>query len=453
MEDLMSKIVSLCKRRGFIYPGSDIYGGLANTFDFGPLGVELANNIKKSWWKRFVQDRDDMYGLDGGILMNPKIWEASGHTQGFIDVLVECKKCHYRFRQDEIGNSKSKTLISKCPKCGNDQLTEPKKFVPMFKTFIGPVENSSSMAYLRPETAQAIFVNFKNIIDSFHPEIPFGIAQMGKAFRNEITLGNFIFRKLEFEQMEIEYFIKEKDWEKYFEYWKKQMEEWFLGLGIKKKNIRWREHGKDELSHYSKHTEDLEYNFPFGGFKELYGLAYRTDYDLKNHSEKSGKDLRYTDLETNEKFYPHIIEPSFGLERTMLAIFSEAYYEEEVRGEKRVVLRLKPELAPIKVAVFPLLANKPELIKKARKVYELLKPNFAATWDDRGNIGKRYYAQDEAGTVASVTCDFQTLEDNTATLRDRDSMKQIRVKIADLVEKIQKILQGEKFLNLGKIVK
>jgi len=427
MENLMDKIVSLCKRRGFIYPGSDIYGGLANTFDFGPLGVELKNNILKSWWQNFVHNRDDIYGLDGGILMNYKIWEASGHTKGFIDVLIECKKCHKRFRVDQIEKK------NECPECGGG-LASPKKFTPMFKTFIGPVEDSSNVTYLRPETAQAIFVNFKNIIDTFHPEIPFGIAQMGKAFRNEITLGNFIFRKLEFEQMEIEYFIKEKEWEKYFEYWKKEMEKWFLGLGVKNKNIRWREHKKDELSHYSKHTEDLEYNFPFGGFKELYGLAYRTDYDLKNHSEKSGKDLRYTDLKTNEKFFPHVIEPSFGLERTMLAIFSEAYYEEEIRGVKRVVLRLKPELAPIKVAVFPLLANKPELIKKARQVYEIIRPHFLAMWDDRGNIGKRYYAQDEAGTPFCLTIDFDTLEKDDLTIRDRDTMKQERVKIKELVD-------------------
>lgn len=435
----MEKIVSLCKRRGFIYPGSDIYGGLANTFDFGPLGVELKNNILRSWWKNFVQDRDDIYGLDGGILMNSKIWEASGHTQGFIDVLVECKKCHYRFRQDEIGNSKSKTLISKCPKCGNGELTEPKKFVPMFRTFVGPVEDSSSVAYLRPETAQAIFVNFRNIIDSFHPEIPFGIAQVGKAFRNEITLGNFIFRKLEFEQMEIEYFIKEKDWKKYFEEWKKAIEKWLLGLGVNKKNIKWREHKKEELAHYSKHTEDIEYNFPFG-FKELYGLAYRSDYDLKNHSEKSGKDLRYTDLKTNEKFFPHVIEPSFGMERTMLAILSEAYNEEEIRGEKRVVLGLKPSIAPRKVAVFPLLANKPELIKKARSVYDLLKNQFLAAWDDRGNIGKRYYAQDEAGTPYCITVDFDSLEKNDVTVRDRDTMKQERIKIDKLEEYLKEKL-------------
>ena len=436
----MEKIVSLCKRRGFIYPGSDIYGGLANTFDFGPLGVELKNNILRNWWKRFVHDRDDMYGLDGGIMMNPKIWEASGHIRGFIDVLVECKKCHHRFRLDEIGNSKSKILNSKCPKCGSDQFTTPKKFVPMFKTFIGSVEDSSSITYLRPETAQTIFVNFKNIIDSFHSEIPFGIAQIGKAFRNEITLGNFIFRKLEFEQMEVEYFIKEKDWEKYFEYWKKEMEEWFLGLGIKKKNIRWREHKKDELSHYSKHTEDLEYNFPFGGFKELYGLAYRTDFDLKNHSEKSGKDLRYADLETGEKFFPHVVEPSFGLERTMLAVLSEAYYEEKVKGIKRIVMKFKPGLAPIKVAVFPLLANKPDLVKKARQVYELIRPHFLAMWDDRGNIGKRYYAQDEAGTPFCITIDFDTLEKDDATVRDRDSMKQTRVKIGELIEYLREKL-------------
>ncbi|MFZ5559262.1 MAG: glycine--tRNA ligase [Patescibacteria group bacterium] len=430
--ELMGKIVSLCKRRGFIYAGSDIYGGLANTFDFGPLGVELANNIKKSWWKRFVQDRDDMYGLDGGILMNSKVWEASGHTTGFIDILVECKKCHHRFRLDEIRNPKSEIRNPKCPSCGSDQLTTPKKFTPMFKTFIGPVEDSSSVTYLRPETAQAIFVNFKNILDSFRPKIPFGIAQMGKAFRNEVTLGNFIFRKLEFEQMEIEYFIREKDWKKYFEEWKKEMEEWFLELGVKKKSIRWREHKKDELSHYSKHTEDLEYNFPFGGFKELYGLAYRTDYDLKNHSEKSGEDLKYTDLKTGEKFFPHVIEPSFGLERTMLAIFSEAYYEEEIKGVKRIVLRLKPELAPIKVAVFPLLANKPELIKKAREVYKVIRPHFLAIWDDRGNIGKRYYAQDEAGTPFTCTIDFDSLKNDDLTVRDRDTMKQDRVKIDEL---------------------
>ena len=430
----MSKIVSLCKRRGFVYPGSEIYGGLANTFDFGPLGVELANNIKNDWWKNFVQDRTNIYGLDGGILMNSKVWKASGHTEEFIDVLVECKKCHKRFRMDQLEGKKS------CLEC-NGEFTEPKKFAPMFKTFIGPVENSSSVTYLRPETAQAIFVNFKNIIDSFHPKLPFGIAQMGKAFRNEITLGNFIFRKLEFEQMEIEYFIREKDWKNSFEKWKKEMEKWIVSLGVKKKNLRWREHKKDELSHYSKRTEDIEYNFPFGGFKELYGLAYRFDFDLKQHSEKSKEDLKYTDLETNEKFFPHVIEPSFGLERTMLTILLDAYHEEKVKGEKRIVLKLKPGIAPIKVAVFPLLANKPKLVRKAKEVYDIVKKNFLTAWDDRGNIGKRYYAQDEAGTPYCLTIDFDTLKDDAVTVRDRDTMKQERIKIKELVDYLKKQLK------------
>jgi len=434
----MDKIVSLCKRRGFVYPGSDIYGGLANTFDFGPLGVELANNIKKSWWKNFVQNRSDIYGLDGGILMNPKIWEASGHTQGFIDVLVECKKCHKRFRTDQIEQDLPAGR-QECPDCGGE-LTEAKKFVPMFKTFVGPVEDSASIAYLRPETAQAIFVNFKNIIDSFHPVLPFGVAQIGKAFRNEITLGNFIFRKLEFEQMEIEYFIEEKDWKKYFEEWEKEIEKWVIGLGINKKNIHWRKHDKEELAHYSKHTEDIEYNFPFGGFKELYGLAYRTDFDLKNHSEKSGKDLKYVDLKTNEKFFPHVIEPSFGMERTMLMILSEAYCEEEIKETKRIVLKLKPALAPIKAAIFPLLANKPDLIKKAKEVYEILKKEFPTVWDDRGNIGKRYYSQDEIGTPYCITIDFDTLEKDDVTVRERDSMKQERIKIKELKEYLEEKL-------------
>jgi glycyl-tRNA synthetase len=391
--------------------------------------VELRNNIREDWWEHFVLKRVDIYGLDGDILMNPKIWEASGHTKSFIDVLVECKKCHKRFRTDQLEKKK-------CPVC-NGELTEPKKFAPMFKTFIGPVEDSSSLAYLRPETAQAIFANFKNIIDSFHPKIPFGIAQIGKAFRNEISLGNFIFRKLEFEQMEIEYFIKEKDWKKSFADWKKEMEKWFLGLGVKKTNIRWRKHDKKELAHYSKQTEDIEYKFPFG-FKELYGLAYRFDFDLKQHSKASGKDLQYQDLKTGKKFFPHVIEPSFGMERTMLAIFLDAYHEEK----DRIILKLHPKLAPIKVAIFPLLANKPELVKKARQVYDLLKEKFIAAWDDRGNIGKRYYAQDEAGTPYCLTIDFDSLKKNDVTVRDRDTMKQERIKIDKLVDYLNKKLYG-----------
>ena len=424
MADLMDKIVSLCKRRGFVYPGSEIYGGLANTWDYGPLGVELKNNLKSDWWKTFVQKREDIYGLDGGILLNPKIWQASGHTTGFIDVLVECKSCHHRFRVDFLEGK------TKCPEC-EGELTSPKKFVPMFKTFIGPVEENASVTYLRPETAQAIFVNFKNILDSFHPQIPFGIAQIGKAFRNEITLGNFIFRSLEFEQMEIEYFVQAKEWEKYFEEWKKLMEQWVIDLGVSKKNLRWRPHGKEELSHYSKRTEDLEYQFPFG-YKELYGLAYRTDFDLRQHAEKSGVDLSYQD-ETGKKFIPHVIEPSFGLERTLLMVLLDAYQEEK----ERLVLKLSPKLAPYKVAVFPLLANKPKLVEKARLVFDELRPVLRTAWDDRGNIGKRYYAQDEIGTPWCVTVDFQTLEDKTVTIRDRDTTKQIREKIDKLEDWFQ----------------
>jgi glycyl-tRNA synthetase len=427
MADLMEKIVSLCKRRGFIYPGSEIYGGLANTWDYGPLGVELKNNLRNDWWQTFVQKRDDIYGLDGGILMNPKIWEASGHTTGFIDVLVECKSCHQRFRVDFLEGK------TKCPQCGGE-LTSPKKFVPMFKTFIGPVEKDASIAYLRPETAQAIFVNFKNIIDSFHPQLPFGIGQIGKAFRNEITLGNFIFRSLEFEQMEIEYFIPQKEWQKFYEEWKKLMEQWVVDLGVNKKNLRWRPHAKDELSHYSERTEDLEYQFPFG-FKELYGLAYRTDFDLRQHAAKSGVDLSYQD-ETGKKFNPHVIEPSFGLERTLLMVLLDAYREEK----DRVVLNLSPKLAPYKVAVFPLLANKPKLVKKAKKTYEALKKDYLVSWDDRGNIGKRYYAQDEIGTPWCVTIDFQTLEDETVTIRDRETTKQERLKVDKLSEWFQNSL-------------
>jgi len=427
-QNLLEKVVALCKKRGFIFPGSEIYGGLANTWDYGPLGVELKNNLKRYWWKTFIQDRDDIYGLDGGILMNPKIWEASGHTKGFIDTLVECKKCHNRFRVDFIGDAK------KCPEC-EGELTEPKKFVPMFKTFIGATEDSASVAYLRPETAQAIFVNFKNILDSFHPSLPFGIAQIGKAFRNEITLGNFIFRNLEFEQMEIEYFIYEKDWEKYFENWKKAMENWITSLGVKKENLSWRQHSSEELSHYSKRTEDLEYKFPFG-VKELYGLAYRTNFDLKNHSQFSGKELIYKDR-SGEVFYPHVVEPSMGVERSALAILLDSYFEDK----ERLILKLPPKLAPFKVAVFPLLANKPELEKIARGIYDQLKPVFMTAWDDRGNIGKRYYSQDEIGTPWCVTVDFKSLEDNSVTVRDRDTAKQERIGVDKLTDYFQNLLR------------
>lgn len=396
---------------------------MANSFDYGPLGVEILRNIKNHWWRTFVQQRDDIYGIDGSILLAKNVWEASGHTQGFIDTLVECKKCHKRFKEDQLP-----LAIKRCPEC-QGPLTSPKKFNPMFKTFVGPIEDEASILYLRPETAQAIFINFLNIIDSFHPLIPFGIAQIGKAFRNEITLGKFIFRTIEFEQMEIEYFIKEKQWEKFFDLWKKLMEEWAILLGIKKENLRWRIHTKKELSHYSKRTEDLEFNFD-GEYKELYGLAYRTDFDLKRHSKFSGKDLRYQDQVSGEKFYPHVIEPTFGANRTLLALLIDAYTEEE----NRILLKLNPIIAPFKIAVFPLLANKKALIKKAKEIYDKLKMKFMTVWDDRGNIGKRYFSQDEIGTPWCVTIDFQTLKDNTVTIRDRDTTKQIRVENSQLEE-------------------
>jgi len=436
--DLMEKIVSLCKRRGFVCPGSEIYGGLANTWDYGPLGAELKNNIKRFWWRRFVQERGDIFGIDGSILLSPKVWQASGHTKRFLDPLVECKKCHKRSRADFMKQER----IEKCPECGGN-FTQPRMFNPMFKTFIGPVENKASVAYLRPETAQAIFINFQNIIDSFHPKIPFGIAQIGKAFRNEITAGNFIFRTLEFEQMEIEYFIREKDWQKTFDKWQKAMWQFAVDLGVDEKKLRVRPHTKEELSHYSKKTVDIEFNFPFG-WKELYGLAYRTDFDLSNHAKESGKDLRYSDSDTGEKFYPHVVEPSFGVERTALPILLSGYSEEK----ERIVLKLKSQIAPYKVAVFPLLANKLKLVELAKKIYEGLKPHFMTAWDERGNIGKRYYSQDEIGTPWCVTVDFQSLKDKTVTVRDRDTTKQERIPIDKLKEYFDNKLNN-KLTNLN----
>lgn len=427
--EITDKVISLAKRRGFVFPGSEIYGGLANTYDFGPLGVALKNNIKRLWWNKFVESRDDIYGLDGGILLNPKIWQASGHIESFTDPLVECKKCHKRFREDQIGDK------SKCPDCGGE-LTAPKMFNGMFKTFIGATEDESAMAYLRPETAQAIFVNFSNIVNSFSPAFPFGIAQIGKAFRNEITTGQFIFRTLEFEQMEIEYFIKPEVWEKVFASWQAEMLTWAKSVGIKETNLKFREHSDKERSHYSKKTVDLEYNFP-GGLKEIYGLSYRGDYDLSKHSEHSGQKLAYKDQTTGEEFIPHVIEPSFGVERTLFPILIDAYSEDE----GRVVLRLAPKLAPYKIAVFPLLANKEKLIEKAKEIYRNLKNDFVVVWDDRGNIGKRYFAQDEIGTPWCVTVDFQTLEDACVTVRDRDTKAQERVGIDNLQQYFQNKLE------------
>lgn len=431
----MDKIVALCKRRGFIFPGSEIYGGLANSWDYGPLGVELKNNIKQAWWKRFVQKREDIVGIDAALIMNPKVWEASGHIANFQDPLVECKKCHERFRADTI-------IDGKCPNCGAESLTSERMFNLMFKTYIGPAEQLSNTAYFRPETAQAMFVDFKNILDTTRMRLPFGIAQIGKAFRNEITPGNFIFRTREFEQMEIEYFIAppktDDDWQEYFEMWRKEILSWIKDdLGVDISKVHEHEIEESERAHYSKKTIDFEYDFPFG-VSELYGLAYRTDFDLSNHEKYSGQNLKYRDSESNEEFIPHVVEPTWGVDRSVLVTLLDAYSEKE----GRVILKLKPKLAPYKAAVFPLLANKPELVDKARKIYLDLKQDFMIAWDDRGNIGKRYASQDEIGTPFCITVDFQSLEDEMVTVRDRDSAKQKRVKIGELKDYLNKKING-----------
>ncbi|OGN07858.1 MAG: glycine--tRNA ligase [Candidatus Yanofskybacteria bacterium RIFCSPHIGHO2_01_FULL_45_42] len=422
MTDSIEKIVSLCKRRGFIFPGSEIYGGLANSWDYGPLGVELKNNIKKLWWSRFVHQRQDIVGLDAALIMNPKVWEASGHlSAGFSDQLVECKNCHERFRADQIENDKA------CPNCDKkDVFTEPKQFNLMFKTFIGPAEEKANIAYLRPETAQGMFVDFKNVLDTSRTTVPFGIAQIGKAFRNEITPGNFIFRTREFEQMEIEYFIAppkdDNDWQSVFDMWREEMRSWMEAIGLDLAHIHELEVPEGERAHYSKRTIDFEYDFPFG-HKELYGLAYRTDFDLKNHFSQPP----YRDGQTGDSYWPHVIEPTWGVDRSALAVLCETYAED---GERKI-LKLKPSLAPYKAAIFPLLANKPDLVAKAREIYKSLVNGSSSivpiAWDDRGNIGKRYYSQDEIGTPFCITVDFQTLEDNTVTVRNRDTTKQIRL--------------------------
>lgn len=423
MENLMDKITALCKRRGFIFPSSEIYGGFGGFWDYGPMGVELKNNIKKTWWHDFIDIREDMYGLDSAIILNPKVWEASGHTgPGFADPLKECKICHHRFRGDDLKENK-------CPDCAGE-LTEEKKFNILVKTFIGPIEDKSTQSYLRGETAQGIFINFKNIIDCFHPKLPFGIAQIGKAFRNEITPGNFTFRSREFEQMEIEYFINPDEDQKHFDAWRDTVFNWFLSLGLKKENLRRFDHPKEKLSHYSKGTTDVEYNFPFG-WSELQGTANRTNYDLSQHTKYSGVDLSYQ-TETNEKIIPFVIEPSWGVDRLTLALLVDAYEEQEVNKETRTVLHLSPKLAPVKVAVFPLLANKEELVNIAKKIFDNLKYEFKTMLDTSGNVGKRYRRQDEIGTPYCVTVDFQSLEDSTVTIRDRDTMQQIRIKIEEI---------------------
>lgn len=425
----METFVSLCKRRGFVFQSSEIYGGVGGFWDYGPLGVELKNNIKRAWWKAVVQERDDVVGLDSAIIMNPRTWVASGHVETFADPMVDCKSCKHRFRTDDIAPGPSGQR--RCPDCGGE-LTESRMFNLMFKTFVGPVEDEASIAYLRPETAQGIFVNFDNVLTTTRKKLPFGIAQIGKAFRNEITPGNFIFRDREFEQMEIEYFVMPGTDEEWHQRWIETRLEWWLSLGVRKENLRLREHSKEELSHYAKRTVDIEYDFPFAGFAEVEGIANRTDFDLTQHEKFSGRTLRYFDEATGQHVVPYVIEPSMGVDRCFLTILIDAYDEEEVRGEKRVVLRLKPELAPIKVAVLPLSRNE-QLLPPARRVWDILRPHFMTQYDDAQSIGRRYRRQDEIGTPYCVTIDFETLEDDAVTIRHRDEMTQIRVPIPNLV--------------------
>lgn len=456
------QLVNLAERRGFIFPGSAIYGGLANTWDYGPLGVELKQNLKNFWWKFWVRDREDIVGLDSAILMNPKIWEASGHIKNFNDPLIDCKACKKRFRGDKLLETKlGVTAVTKiplreiqtrlaaekitCPECGAADFSEARQFNLMFQTSQGVTEGSQRELFLRPETAQGIFVNFKNVLNSTRRRLPFGIAQIGKAFRNEITPGNFTFRTREFEQMEIEYFCATQDWEKIYTELTEASFNFFLQLGLRPANLRWRAHTSNELSHYSKKTCDIEYRFPWD-WGELQGLAYRTDFDLKQHAEHSQESLDYLDPMTNQKFIPHVIEPSFGCDRTVLTILLDALTEDEIAGEKRTVLRLNPALAPIEVAILPL-SKKPHLIKKARAIQALLRTHFRLEFDETQSIGKRYRRQDEIGTPFCLTVDFGTIGESEeqakpehVTLRERDSLKQTELKIANLVPEIKKLI-------------
>ena len=439
----MEDIVSFCKRRGFIFPTSEIYGGLANSYSYGPYGTELKNNIKKMWWKKFVQKRPDIVGMDGPILLNTKLWEASGHIGGFNDASVDCKNCKKRFRADHVVKEltgqdmegelekMTQTLQAglKCPECGKSDWTEVRNMSQMFQTEMNSVDGP---IYLRPETAGAIFSDYKNVVDSMRVKIPFGIAQIGKAFRNEIVARNFIFRIREFEQMEIEYFIEpETIWEPLFEKWLDEQEEFALSIGAKKEDLRRYEHPKAKLSHYSKKTIDTEYNFPFG-FGELFGLAHRGDFDLTQHSKFSGQKLDYFDATTNKHYTPHVLEPTVGLDRLILTAICAAYNEEKLEDGERTVLKFPKAVAPIKVAVFPLMKNKSELVAKAKEIFENLSEDFMCEFDDNGNVGKRYRRQDEIGTPYCVTVDFETLEDFAVTVRDRDTMQQDRIKISEL---------------------
>jgi len=431
----MDKIVSLCKRRGFVFPSSDIYGGLGSCWDYGPMGAELKRNVKDAWWKAVVHERDDVVGLDTSIMMHPKVWVASGHVDGFTDPLVDCKSCHLRWRADELDTQR-------CPKCGGE-LTEPRMFNLMFRTFMGPLEEEASTVYLRPETAQGIFVNFENVVTTSRKKLPLGIAQIGKSFRNEITTGNFIFRTREFEQCELEYFVKPGTDEQWLNYWIQERFNWYVKLGVKKENLRLRQHGKDELAHYAKDCYDIDYLFPMG-WSELEGIANRGDFDLTQHARASGKELTYYDAEANEKYVPYVIEPSGGVDRSVLAFLIDAYDEEEIEGEKRTVLHLNPALAPIKVAVLPLSRNE-KLTPLAKEVNKRLCSSFVTDYDDSQSIGRRYRRQDEIGTPFCVTVDFQSLEDNQVTIRDRDSLAQIRVPVTELNAILEAKLKGEAF--------
>ncbi len=448
----MDVFVSLCKRRGFVFQSSEIYGGLGGFWDYGPLGVELKNNIKQAWWRATVQERDDVVGLDASIIMNPRVWQASGHVDTFADPMVDCKSCKRRFRADELVQHKHEAESVHghavdvevagvpCPDCGGE-LTEPRMFNLMFKTYVGPVEDDASIAYLRPETAQGIFVNFDNVLTTTRRKLPFGIAQIGKAFRNEITPGNFIFRDREFEQMEVEYFVLPGADEEWHDRWIQERFDWWTGLGVRKEKLRIREHSQDELSHYAKRTVDIEFDFPFAGFAEVEGIANRTDFDLGRHAESAGRELKYFDEESGQHIVPYVIEPSMGVDRCFLTVMIDSYAEEEVRGEKRTLLRLDKRLAPIKVAVLPLSRNE-RLVPKAREVYDLVRPHFVTQYDDAQSIGRRYRRQDEIGTPLCVTVDFDTLEDEAVTIRERDSMEQVRLPIANLVDALRERLPG-----------
>ena len=456
MENLLDKITSLAKRRGFIFQSSEIYGGFGSCYDFGPLGVEMKNNIKKAWWDEMTKNHENIVGLDAAILMSPRVWEASGHlTAGFADELAECKFCHKRFKADEV-------KTRKCPDCGGE-LTQPRKFNLMMKTFVGPVEDEASVTYLRAETCQGIYMNYENVLNSMRLKIPFGIAQIGKAFRNEITPKDFIYRTREFEQMEMQWFCRPKEAKKFFDFWKKERLNWYLNLGIKKENLRIRDHKKEELPHYAKAGADIEYHFPFG-WKEIEGIHNRGDWDLSNHGKYSGKDLSYVDElhssspslhsffneETKERYIPHIVETSAGADRSFLVFLIDAY--QEIKGgrtkttkaakEVEILLKLDKKIIPIKVAVLPLVRNKPELVKKAKEVYQLLKPHFTCQYDELGSIGRRYRRQDEIGTILALTIDFESLKQEDLTVRDRDTMEQERVKIKDLPTHITKLMCG-----------